>query len=283
MRIIPSNDALRAVPPGSVFVPTMGALHAGHASLISRAAHEAQVRGVPCVVSIFVNPTQFNEHSDFQRYPRTLSADAALAHGAGADVLWTPRAEEIYPPNLSVPVPPLPPVACEPGLEDAARPGHFAGVAQVVARLFDLLRPGAAVFGEKDWQQFQLVRALVRRRGDPIEIIGAPTIREADGLAMSSRNRFLTPDERSRAALVSKALREAAREADPAHAEVAMQRVLRQGNLRIEYAAARDAERLTAFQPPRAGRTLIAVRLGAIRLIDNMPWPDARPPIASIR
>ena len=172
-------------------------------------------------------------------------------------------------------MPPLPPVAREPALEDAARPGHFAGVAQVVARLFDLLRPGAAIFGEKDWQQFQLVRALVRQRADATEIIGAPTIREADGLAMSSRNRFLTPAERPRAAFVSRALREAQREPDPARAEGAMRRILAEADLKVEYAAVRDAERLTAFTPGRPGRALIAVRLGAIRLIDNMRWPGA--------
>lgn len=273
MRVIHSNADVRSMPPGSVFVPTMGALHAGHASLVARAAREAASRGVPCVVSVFVNPTQFNEAADFQRYPRTLEADAALARGAGAHVLWAPAPDDIYPPGSPIPVPPLPPVAREPALEDAARPGHFAGVAQVVARLFDLLRPGAAVFGEKDWQQFQLVRALVRQRADAIEIIGAPTIRESDGLAMSSRNRFLTEAERPRAAFVSKALREAACERSAARAEEVMRRILVQADLKVEYAAVRDAEHLTPIAPGRPGRALIAVRLGAIRLIDNMRWP----------
>ena len=269
-------DAYLGAAPGSnICVPTMGALHEGHAALVRAGASEAQRRGLPrgCVVTIFVNPTQFNEKTDFDRYPRTLEADAALCAAAGAAAVFAPSPAEVYPLDRPVPVPELPLVATRPGLEDAQRPGHFAGVCQVVARLFELVRPAAAVFGEKDWQQLQVVRAMTRALGLPIEILPHATVREAGGLAMSSRNRFIAPEHRAAALRVSAALAAAREHRDPARAEHAMRAVLgAEAQLRTEYAVVRDAESLLAWAPGRPGRALVAARLGAVRLIDNQSW-----------
>lgn len=258
-----------------VLVPTMGALHEGHARLVAHGARIAAERtgagGGGCVVSIFVNPTQFNDPGDLARYPRTLDADLALCASAGAAAVYAPAVEDIYPPGVTIPTPPLPPVATQPGLEDAHRPGHFAGVCQVVRRLFDLCQPAAAVFGEKDWQQLAVVRAMVAQGGGPV-IIATPTVRTPSGLAMSSRNRFLTPDETGRAAAISAALGRAAAIDDPAVSERSLRESLAGAGLAIEYAVLRDAA--TLLPPPRrgAGRLLVAARLGAVRLIDNTPW-----------
>lgn len=289
MRVVSTQVELLAMgigpggPARPVFVPTMGALHAGHIALVR---HAATLRGnhapaaVPVVVSVFVNPTQFNDPADLARYPRTLDADAAACREAGADIVFAPAATEVYPPDRAIAVPPLPRVATEPGLEDARRPGHFAGVCQVVARLFDLVRPAAAVFGEKDWQQLQVVRAMVAAAGpDTVRpmIAGLPTVRESDGLAMSSRNVFLTPSERRTAVAVSHALRQAGRESTPAAGERRMVEVLTQAGLEIEYAVIRDAATLLQpAAPARPCRALIAVRLGSVRLIDNAAWPTDR-------
>jgi pantoate--beta-alanine ligase len=261
---------------GGVVVPTMGALHEGHASLVRRARQIADERGLPgVVVTVFVNPTQFNEQADFERYPRTLEADAEVCRAAGADLVFAPDVGEVYPPGRDVPVPPLPAVATEPGLEDAHRPGHFAGVCQVVKRLLELTKPSAAVFGEKDWQQLQVVRAMVAQEGMGVEIIGEPTVREADGLAMSSRNRFLRPEERGAARALSRTLHAAGACATVEEAEEAMRRELAAAGVAqgVEYAVVRDAETLLAWRPGRPGRALIAARVGTVRLIDNDAWP----------
>ena len=254
-----------------VFVPTMGALHEGHASLVGLARSLAGPGG-SVVVSVFVNPTQFNEAADFERYPRTIERDAAMCERLGVDVLFCPEPPEVYPPGEEVPVGTLPAVALLPGLEDAQRPGHFAGVCQVVRRLFALARPRAAVFGEKDWQQLQVVRAMVRGEGLGVEVVAAPTVREPDGLAMSSRNRLLEPLCRAAVAAVPRALDAARGESDASGAEGAMRRVLLEAGLGVEYAAIRDAETLLGVAPGRAGRALIAARCGAVRVIDNAPW-----------
>ncbi|MHC4947740.1 MAG: pantoate--beta-alanine ligase [Planctomycetota bacterium] len=257
----------------AVLVPTMGALHAGHLALVRRAV---EVPG-PVVVSIFVNPTQFGPGEDFERYPRDPDADLAAAAAAGADAVFLPDVETMYPPDRPVPVPPLPAVATEPGLEDACRPEHFAGVCQVVARLFDLVRPAAAVFGEKDYQQLLVVRAMVRDeapRWGGLDVVAHPTVREPDGLALSSRNAYLTDAERPRALGLSRALHAAATEPDPGAAEAVMARVLDDHGLRADYAVVRDAETLeplAAAVRPRRG--LIAAHLGAVRLIDNEALP----------
>lgn len=262
---------------GCVLVPTMGALHEGHAALMRRGAALAAARGLKagCVATIFVNPTQFNDPADLERYPRTLDADVALCARAGVAAVFAPDARTVYPgwPNHAVPTPPLPRVATEPGLEDAHRPGHFAGVCQVVLRLFEFCRPAAAIFGEKDWQQLQVIRAITAEQGLGIEIVPGSTVREADGLAMSSRNRFLSPAERPAALALGRAIRAAAGERDPAAAEAAAASVLARAGVDREYAVVRDADTLeTPGSGTRAYRTLIAGRVGTVRLIDNGPW-----------
>jgi pantoate--beta-alanine ligase len=253
-----------------VLVPTMGALHAGHATLVRRARRiaDASMKPMPVVVTVFVNPTQFNDPADLTRYPRTPEADLALCRNAGADVVFMPEIDEVYPPT-GARVPALPSVATEPGLEDASRPGHFAGVCQVVLRLFELTRPHAACFGEKDWQQLQVVTAMVDDEGLPIHIEPVPTVREADGLAMSSRNRFLGTEDRVRARAVPRALDAARLASTPREAEAAMRRELDAGGLGIEYAVVRDGATLREPAQDRPRRALIAARCGPVRLIDN--------------
>ncbi len=256
----------------------MGALHAGHGALIRQARAVADRRGAACrvVATIFVNPTQFNEASDFEKYPRTLEADLAVCEAAGADAVFAPAPEVVYPPGEPVAVPDLPAVADGPGLEDAFRPGHFAGVCQVVSRLFDLTRPAVGVFGEKDWQQLQVIRAMTAAQGRAIEIVAGPTVREPDGLAMSSRNRRLGPDARQRAAGIIRAIRAAQAQSTAQEAEAAMRLALSESGIDPEYAVVRDAETLLA---PRAGgrgggcRVLVAAWVGGVRLIDNGAWP----------
>lgn len=252
----------------------MGALHDGHASLVREGVGIARQRGLAggCIVSIFVNPTQFNEPSDYSRYPRTLSTDLPICERAGASAVYAPAPEEIYPLNPPIRVPPLPLCATSPELEDRFRPGHFAGVCQVVLRLFELVRPAIAVFGEKDWQQLQVVRAMTAAEKLPIEIVGLPTIRERNGLAMSSRNRFLGESDRARAAAISRALCRAAGEPAVSEAERAMHHELREAMIEPEYAVVRDAETLSTWREGRPGRALIAARVGSVRLIDNAPW-----------
>lgn len=273
MRLVSSQDEIADLR-GAALVPTMGALHEGHAALIRRAAEWAGgARHV--LVWVFVNPTQFNEQADFQRYPRTLEADMALSERAGASAVFAPSVDEVYPRGGAIPTPALPEQADGPGLEDAFRPGHFAGVCQVVRRMFDMTAPAAAVFGEKDWQQLQVVRAMTVRDGLGVEIVPHETVREPDGLAMSSRNRFLEPAQRRRAAAVSRALCEACAETTAGAAEAAMRAVLEREGLEVEYAAVREAETLRRVTPVwrGPGRALIAARLGSVRLIDNAPWP----------
>jgi len=264
--------------PGAVLVPTMGALHEGHAALIRAAAALASQDGLAagCTVSIFVNPTQFNQRSDFDRYPRTLDADLAICRDAGAAAVFAPDPQAMYPPPPAppIPVPELPRVATQPALEDAFRPGHFAGVCQVVMRLFRLLQPSAAIFGEKDWQQLQVVRAMAVRANLPIRIVPFPTVRAPDGMALSSRNRFLSPEEARAGLGISRALSSAAAVRDPVKAENLMHGVLRAAGLRTEYAVVRDAttlERLSSST--HEGRAIIAAWAGSTRLIDNAPWP----------
>jgi pantoate--beta-alanine ligase len=276
MRVIAEAPGL--VPlHGCTLVPTMGALHEGHLALI-RAAAEANGgarKPRPIVVTIFVNPTQFNDPKDLDRYPRTLEKDLAGCERAGADAVFAPSLEVMYPPGETIAVPTLPRVATEPGLEDRLRPGHFAGVCQVVKRLFDLTRPARAYFGEKDWQQLRVISAMVEREGMGIEIVGVPTVRESDGLAMSSRNVFLKGEERVRARALSEALCTAAGMKLPTEAEKKINAILAERGLQPEYAVVRDAATLMPFVPGKPGRALIAARLGTVRLIDNAPWPGA--------
>jgi pantoate--beta-alanine ligase len=252
------------------FVPTMGALHAGHVSLVELARERAS----RVVVSIFVNPTQFDEAADFARYPRTPEADAERLREAGCDLLFLPGVEAIYPPGASTRVRVEDPSR---GFEGELRPGHFEGVATVVAALFGLVRPDVAVFGEKDAQQLAVVRALARDLHLGVEIVGAPIVREPDGLAMSSRNVFLAPDERAAAAVLPRAL-EAARariaqgeRSAAALADTIRSTVAAEPRVELQYAAAVAAD---SFQPLErlAGEIVvpIAARVGSVRLLDNL-------------
>lgn len=276
MRIITDFNELASVH-GGVLVPTMGAFHAGHLALI-RVARETPHR--PVIVSIFVNPTQFAPNEDFEQYPRKLEEDCDAAQAAGAEIIFTPSVETMYPPGGKITPPQLPGVAKEPGLEDACRPGHFQGVCQAVARLFDLLQPLCAVFGEKDYQQLKVIQAMVQQEGDRwkgLEILGHETVREPDGLAMSSRNVKLAPGQRDKAQALSQALKAACPASDPAHAEVVMKQILEAQELKIDYAVVRDAETLLPVETfSKPTRAIIAARLGEVRLIDNAPLP-ARP------
>jgi pantoate--beta-alanine ligase len=260
-------DRLRAQLTGPVaLVPTMGALHEGHRALV-RAARE---RAGSVVVSVFVNPTQFGPGEDFDRYPRTWDADLAVLAEEGADVVFHPTVEEVYPAGAVG-------VTVDPGplgrvLEGGVRPGHFAGVLTVVAKLFGLVRPDLAVFGEKDYQQLTLIRAMARELALGVEVVGAPTVREDDGLALSSRNRYLTPEQRATAVALSRALRAgAAGGADGAPAVLAAAHAVlaTAPELVPDYLELTDPDLGPA---PASGpaRLLVAARLGTTRLIDNM-------------
>ena len=278
----PIHDPASLAPfAGCALVPTMGALHEGHGSLIRR----MRGRGMPVVATVFVNPTQFGPREDFAKYPRTLDADVALAERCGADAVFAPAAEDIYPDGLDAARTQadawaLPAVAREPGLEDACRPGHFGGVCQVVARLLDLTRPALAVFGEKDWQQLRVLADMVT--GSPgrwggLRVEAAPTVREPDGLAMSSRNRYLRPEQRDQALGLVRALQVAASAQHPPTAEALMRQTLKQHGLAVDYAVVRDASTLLPVRGfERPTRALIAARLDTVRLIDNMAMPICR-------
>ena len=205
------------------------------------------------------------------------SVAAAQTHRV--DAVFAPDVDDVYPPDAPPSPVVVPPVADGPALEDHYRPGHLPGVCAVLWRLFELTRPAAAVFGEKDWQQLQLARAVAQQHAlvarEPLEIIPAPTVREPDGLAMSSRNRFLPADDRARAAAISQSLSLAAREAEPAAAERVMRTHMEDAGLLVEYASVRDAETLLEPAAGRPARALIAARLGEVRLIDNADWPPA--------
>ncbi len=263
--------ARRAALPGRVaLVPTMGALHEGHASLMRRGRQIAD----HVIATIFVNPAQFGPHEDFSRYPRTLEADLELCRASGVAGVFAPQAIEIYPPgqlDCHVVIPALADV-----LEGAARPGHFAGVCRVVAKLLNIHQPHVACFGMKDYQQLCVIRAMVRDLAMNVEIDPAPTVRESDGLAMSSRNRFLTARERPRAAALFQALTTARGcvaqgERNPRVLEGEMRRVLAAQDIAVDYAAVRDRDSLAELTTlDRPAVALVAGRLGAVRLLDNM-------------
>jgi pantoate--beta-alanine ligase len=255
------------------FVPTMGAFHEGHLALMRRAKAE----GGFTVVSLFVNPTQFGPREDFARYPRDMEGDSALAATAGADLLFTPETSEIYPPDHATAVEVTGTVTGT--LEGAIRPGHFRGVTTVVAILFGIVQPTRAYFGEKDYQQLAVIRRMVADLWLPVEIVPCPTVREADGLAMSSRNRYLSPEERAAAPALFRALqagqrawqqgRRTAEDVQSAATEV----IAAQPSFSVDYVAVADVETLAplAGQVERPARLLLAARLGTTRLIDNAP------------
>jgi pantoate--beta-alanine ligase len=264
-------------------VPTMGALHEGHASLM-RVARDHVADGA-LVVSIFVNPLQFGAGEDLDRYPRTLEADLKVCEREGVDVVFAPSVEEVYPggePQVTVEPGPLATV-----LEGSTRPGHFRGVLTVVAKLLGLVRPDVAVFGEKDYQQLVLIKRMVLDLNMPVTVVGAPTQREPDGLALSSRNRYLEDEPRQEAVALSRTLR-AAQEVAEYGADVALDaaraELRRTTGVDLDYLALTDPELGDLPPDVPAGteaRILVAARVGGTRLIDNMPLtlgsaPDQR-------
>lgn len=252
------------------FVPTMGALHAGHISLVERCRRECDT----VVVSVFVNPTQFNDPDDLLKYPRTPEADCAMLEAAGTDLVFMPSVEEIYPqPDTRQ----FGFGALERVMEGEHRPGHFNGVAQVVSRLFDIVKPDRAYFGEKDFQQLAIIREMVRQLELPVEIIGCPIRREGDGLAMSSRNVRLDPAQRAAAPLIYKYLRAAAMQKDVmppgALARWTAEQIDTDPALKTEYVAIADAATLQpalSWDEPGAKRIFAAIWAGDVRLIDNI-------------
>ena len=266
--------ALRRTGQRLVFVPTMGALHAGHATLM------LQVPSASVVVSIYVNPTQFGPKEDFTKYPRTLDADCALCEAAGVAVVFAPTDAEMYPSGLAAVSTWVDELQVARRLEGERRPGHFRGVCTVVAKLFNIVRPDLAVFGQKDYQQLKVIQRMVRDLCYPIEIVPATIVREPDGLALSSRNRYLTPAERVQAPILWKALSVArdlflAGEGDSVRLQTCLQRTLETvPGLRLDYAAIADGETLAPIAAAQAGNVmLLAVYLGQTRLIDNLRLP----------
>ena len=261
---------VRGLPRPLGFVPTMGFLHAGHLSLVEQARRDSQ--GV--VVSIFVNPTQFGPQEDLARYPRDLPRDLGLLEAAGVDLVWTPTSEVIYPPGFQtwVTVDEL-----TRGLEGGLRPGHFRGVATVVAKLFNAVAPERAYFGQKDAQQAAVIRRMARDLDFPIEVVVCPTLREPDGLAMSSRNTYLDPEQRRAAPVLFRALVAArtayqAGERDAELLRQVMRAVLADEPLAVtQYVSCADCDTLEELEHV-TGRALLsmAVRIGATRLIDNL-------------
>ncbi len=251
------------------FVPTMGALHAGHGSLVERAVDECDF----VVVSIFVNPTQFGPSEDLDKYPRTLDADAAYCEKLGADLIFAPSAEEMYPQQQLgwVDVETLTDVLC-----GESRPGHFRGVTTVCAKLFNIVGPDVAYFGQKDAQQAMVIQRMAADLNMPLEVCVCPIVREPDGLAMSSRNRYLSDDERKRALSLSQALNRckeqiAAGQRDVSVLIAEMTAILERNQAKIDYVSIVDADTLASIECiERQTLVLIAAYIGQTRLIDNL-------------
>jgi pantoate--beta-alanine ligase len=251
-------------------VPTMGALHAGHLALVRR----AQRRGDRVIVSIFVNPAQFAPHEDLNTYPRAFAADVAALASLGTDLVWAPSVETMYPDGFTTRIVPGGPATA--GLEDASRPHFFAGVATVVGKLLIQCEPGIAVFGEKDYQQLKVVTQLARDLDLKTRIVGVATVRDADGLALSSRNAYLSPAERAAAPVLHRVLMDCAERIaarQPIAAVLSQGRAaIAQAGFVVDYLEARQAETLAPAASPadRPLRLLVAARIGKTRLIDNI-------------
>jgi pantoate--beta-alanine ligase len=252
------------------FVPTMGALHAGHMALVETAKGQAD----KVAASIFVNPMQFGANEDFGRYPRQEGEDARMLEAAGCDLLWLPSVGDIYPEGFSTRVSVG---GVSKRWEGEARPGHFDGVATVVAKLLLSMRPDVALFGEKDFQQLAVIRRMTEDLAIPVQIFGVPTVREEDGLALSSRNAYLSPDDRARAVALPRALdyaRGAIADGTPVHfaLDTARKMLVEAGFSRIDYLALVDAVTLEPLDAPAGEMRLIAAAvIGPTRLIDNLP------------
>lgn len=253
------------------FVPTMGALHEGHLTLVKEARQMSDV----VIVSIFVNPTQFNDKNDLERYPRDLTSDAAMLRDFDVDYIFAPEASEIYPDGFSTYVYVE---GLSESLEGASRPGHFRGVATIVTLLFNIVRPDLAFFGRKDAQQFAVIKRLTRDLGFETELIAVPTVREASGLAMSSRNELLTPEDREKAAVIYRALQLAESEFSKGErngaklAQIVENAISEEPAASLDYVAVVDAESLEPIEKIRDMPAIIAVavKFGSVRLIDNV-------------
>lgn len=263
-------DKLRARKAQVAIVPTMGALHEGHLTLV----RAAKRRGLKIVVSIFVNPTQFAPHEDFASYPRTMDADLDKLAIEAADLVWAPAAAAMYPEGFATRIAPEGPAVA--GLEDRFRPHFFGGVATVVGKLFNQCQPDFAMFGEKDYQQLKVVTRMARDLDMRVRVIGVPTVREKDGLALSSRNVYLSADERRAAPVLYRTMKEvAARLRAGAEAEAALDEgraAITAAGFALDYLEARHAETLTPIASVEDGpiRLLVAAKIGRTRLIDNM-------------
>jgi len=263
-------DGLRARKATIALVPTMGALHDGHVSLVRLAKRRAQ----KVVVSIFVNPTQFAPTEDFSFYPRTWKADVAKLAAEKVDLIWNPDLKAMYPEGFATRIVPEGPATA--GLEDRFRPHFFGGVATVVGKLFTQVRPDFAIFGEKDFQQLRVVTQMARDLDLGIKVIGSRTVRESDGLAMSSRNVYLSPEERPQATTLYRAMRESAKRLKAGEdVEAAMANgaeLITGAGFALDYFEARHAETLAPIQSMKDGpvRILVAAKIGTTRLIDNI-------------
>jgi pantoate--beta-alanine ligase len=270
VKTIAAARALRAKYDRVALVPTMGALHAGHMSLIAHARNNAS----HVAVSIFVNPTQFGPKEDYTKYPRPIEEDLDKCDKAGVDFIFNPAPEEMYPAGLADIVVDLPSLTSV--LEGKHRPGHFKGVCQIVAKLFNILQPTAACFGQKDFQQLRVISAMVDALDMPIDVIPCPTLRDPDGLAMSSRNMYLSAEERQRALSISRGLMLAYAEFRSGIVQTnrliaTIQRPLLENHLNIDYVAAVDAETLKPVERIDGPTVLaIAARVNKTRLIDNV-------------
>ena len=265
------QEELAQYQPSEIgFVPTMGALHAGHRSLVEKARRECKI----VVVSVFVNPTQFNDKTDLKNYPRTPEADLAILEEAGADIVLMPTVEEIYPePDTRQ----FDFGLIDKVMEGATRPGHFNGVAQVVSRLFDIVKPGKAYFGEKDFQQIAVIKAMVKQLGLELEIVECPIFRYIEGWALSSRNLLLTAEHRAAAPEIYATLKQCADKAQQMTpqqlTEWVISEVEKSGLLKVIYFQAVDSlsmQEVAAWQQSEHIQGCIAVQAGAIRLIDNV-------------
>jgi len=274
-QLVHGNSELRLAMNGLgsniCLVPTMGALHDGHAALIA-AGKEFVGKDGCVVVSDFVNPKQFGQNEDFEKYPRNIDQDLKIAHGAGAHILWAPSVEDVYPGQWPLDIETDPRFEI---LEGKSRSGHFAAVLEVVTRLFNIVQPNIAVFGEKDFQQLVFISEMAKKREPQIGILAVPTKRDFDGLALSSRNVYLSSDQRNVAHLIPDALKQgvliASKGANPQEIKESVKEVISKSNLiEIEYVEILNNE-LKELIPGVVGRILIAAKLGNTRLIDNMP------------